>query len=195
MDADVIVVGAGLAGLAAAAEVADAGRRVLLLDQEGEQSLGGQAFWSLGGLFLVDSPEQRRMGVRDSAELAWQDWQGSAAFDREEDHWPRQWARAYVDFAAGEKRAWLSSLGMSWLPTVGWAERGSLRADGHGNTVPRFHVTWGTGTGVVAPFVASVKRAAEAGLVTFHHRHRVDGFTFNGKTISGVRGKLLAPDK
>ena len=105
MDADVIVVGAGLAGLAATAELADAGRKVLLLDQEPEQSLGGQAFWSLGGLFMVGTAEQRRMGVKDTFELAWQDWQGSAAFDRDEDYWPRRWAEAYVHFAAGEKRS------------------------------------------------------------------------------------------
>src|SRR6266516_6253749 len=97
-DADVIVVGAGLAGLVAAAELADAGRRVILVDQEPESGLGGQAHWSFGGLFLVDSPEQRRMGIRDSHALAVQDWMGTAAFDREEDHWPRRWAEAYVAF-------------------------------------------------------------------------------------------------
>jgi predicted oxidoreductase len=105
--ADVIVVGAGLAGLVAAVEVAGAGRRVIVVDQEPEQSLGGQAFWSLGGLFLVNSPEQRRLGIRDSHELALQDWMGSAGFDRDEDRWPRRWAEAYVDWTAGEKRAWL----------------------------------------------------------------------------------------
>ena len=145
-----IVVGAGLAGLAATAELADAGRRVILLDQEPEASLGGQAFWSFGGLFLVDSPEQRRMGIRDSPDLAWQDWLGSAGFDRApadpagEDHWALRWARAYVDFAAGEKRTWLHNMGVRWFPVVGWAERGGYLADGHGNSVPRFHVTWGT---------------------------------------------------
>ncbi|MER6941787.1 FAD-dependent oxidoreductase, partial [Nocardioides sp. NPDC000441] len=143
--ADVIVVGAGLAGLAAAAEVADAGKSVLLVDQEPEQSLGGQAFWSLGGLFLVDSPEQRRMGIHDSPELALQDWMGSAQFDRDEDLWPRRWAEAYLDFAAGEKRSWLRQMGHRIFPVVGWAERGDGRADGHGNSVPRFHITWGTG--------------------------------------------------
>ena len=199
MNADVIVVGAGLAGLAATHELTAAGKRVALVDQESAANLGGQAFWSFGGLFLVDTPEQRRLGVRDSFDLAWQDWQGSAQFDRllsssGEDMWAVKWARAYVEFAAGEKRAWLASLGMSWLPTVGWAERGSLRADSHGNSVPRFHVTWGTGTGVVAPFVASVKRAAEAGLVTFHHRHRVDELVVAAGAISGVRGKVLATD-
>lgn len=195
MNADAIVVGAGLAGLAAAHELTRAGKMVALVDQENAANLGGQAFWSFGGLFLVNTPEQRRLGVKDSVELAWNDWQGSAAFDRldDEDSWAVRWARAYVEFAAGEKRAWLSSLGLSWLPTVGWAERGSLRADGHGNSVPRFHVTWGTGTGVVAPFVQSILRAAEDGLVTFHYRHRVDELIFDGGTVTGVRGKLLAP--
>ncbi|MCB1420767.1 MAG: FAD-binding protein, partial [Notoacmeibacter sp.] len=119
MDADVIIVGAGLAGLVAANELADRGKRVILLDQEGRQNLGGQAFWSLGGLFMVDTPEQRRMKIRDSLALATQDWMGSAGFDRAEDHWPRQWANAYLDFAAGGMRAWLHDLGMRWFPVVG----------------------------------------------------------------------------
>ncbi len=193
MDADVIVVGAGLAGLAATAELADAGRRVLLLDQEPEQSLGGQAFWSFGGLFLVDSPEQRRMGVRDSVDLAWQDWLGSAAFDRAEDHWPRQWAQAYVDFAAGEKRAWLRAMGHRLFPVVGWAERGGGPADGHGNSVPRFHLTWGTGPGLVEPFERRVRAAAGRGLVRFGFRHRVDGLVQTGGVVTGVRGRTLVP--
>src|SRR5438045_8143483 len=150
-DADVIVVGGGLAGLVAATEIADAGKRVILLDQEGEQSLGGQAFWSFGGLFLVNSPEQRRLGIKDSYDLALQDWMGTAGFDREEDLWPRKWAEAYVDFAAGEKRAWLRSQGLRFFPIVGWAERGGYGAIGHGNSVPRLHITWGPGAGVVAP--------------------------------------------
>src|ERR1700676_783046 len=144
-DADVIVVGAGLAGLVAATEIADAGKRVIVVDQEGEQSLGGQAFWSFGGLFLVDSPEQRRLGIKDSFDLALQDWMGSAGFDRDEDLWPRRWAEAYVAFAAGEKRGWLRAMGHRIFPVVGWAERGGYDAMGHGNSVPRFHVTWGTG--------------------------------------------------
>ncbi|WP_047868810.1 FAD-binding dehydrogenase [Nocardiopsis sp. RV163] len=191
--ADVIVVGAGLAGLTAAAELADAGRHVLLLDQEPEQSLGGQAFWSFGGLFLVDSPEQRRMGVRDSAELAMQDWSGTAGFDRPEDAWPRRWAEAYVDFAAGEKRSWLHRQGIRFFPIVGWAERGGYLADGHGNSVPRFHITWGTGPGVVAPFERRVRAAAERGLVSLRFRHRVDELVVAGGTVTGVRGAVLAP--
>src|SRR6478672_7822500 len=194
MDADVIVVGHGLAGLAAAAEVADAGRSVILVDQEGEHSLGGQAFWSLGGLFLVDSPEQRRMGVKDSLDLALSDWMGSAQFDRVEDLWPQRWAEAYVAFAAGEKRAWLRGMGLRIFPVVGWAERGDGRADGHGNSVPRFHLTWGTGPGVVEPFERRVREHAEAGRLRFAFRHRVDELLVEGGAVTGVRGAVLAPD-
>ncbi len=193
VDADVIVVGAGLAGLTAAAEVADAGRTVLLVDQEGEQNLGGQAFWSLGGLFLVNSPEQRRMGVRDSLELARQDWFGSAQFDREEDRWPRAWADAYLDFAAGEKRAWLRQMGHRLFPVVGWAERGDGRATGHGNSVPRFHITWGTGPGVVEPFERRVRAHADAGRVRFAFRHRVDELMVEAGAVVGIRGAVLEP--
>ncbi|QCI63498.1 FAD-binding dehydrogenase [Phreatobacter stygius] len=193
MDADVIVVGGGLAGLVATAELAAAGRKVILLDQEGEQNLGGQAFWSFGGLFFVDSPEQRRMGIKDTFDLAWQDWQGSAGFDRPEDDWARQWAEAYVHFAHGEKRAWLHQQGMRWFPLVGWAERGGGLATGHGNSVPRFHVTWGTGPGVIAPFVAKLREAAAKGLVQLKFRHRVNGFTRSGGAIDGVEGEILEP--
>jgi len=193
VDADAIVVGAGLAGLAAAAELADAGRRVVILDQEGESSLGGQAFWSFGGLFFVDSPEQRRLRIRDSRELALQDWLGSAGFDRAEDHWPRRWAEAYVDFAAGEKRAWLRAQGLKIFPIVGWAERGGYLATGHGNSVPRFHVTWGTGPGVLEPFIRRVREAQSRGLVTFRFRHRVTGLSTTGGAIDGVDGEVLEP--
>ncbi|MFD9794564.1 FAD-binding dehydrogenase [Streptomyces sp. NPDC059070] len=193
-DADVIVVGAGLAGLVATYELVRAGRKVLVVDQENEANLGGQAFWSLGGLFFVDSPEQRRMGVRDSYDLALSDWLGSAAFDRErEDHWPRQWAKAYVNFAAGEKRGYLYGLGLRVTPTVGWAERGAGTAGGHGNSVPRFHLTWGTGPEVVRVFREPVLAAAARGLVTFRYRHRVDGLVVENGAAVGVRGSVLVP--
>jgi predicted oxidoreductase len=193
VDADVIVVGAGLAGLVAAAEAAEAGRRVLLLDQEPEQSIGGQAWWSFGGLFFVDSPEQRRFRVRDSVDLAWQDWLGTAGFDRPEDEWPRRWARSYVEWAAGEKRAWLAAMGHSVIPIVGWAERGGHHATGPGNSVPRFHITWGTGPGVVEPFERRVRAAAEAGRVRLKFRHRVDAITVTNGAVDGVSGAVLEP--
>src|SRR5437588_2408071 len=192
-EADVIVVGGGLAGLVAAAELADAGRRVILLDQEPEASLGGQAFWSFGGLFLVNSPEQRRVGVRDSPELALQDWLGSAGFDRPEDAWPRRWAEAYVEFAAGEKRQWLYDQGVRFVPTPGWAERGGYLATEHGNSVPRFHITRGTGPGLIEPFARPVREGVTRGMVTFKFRHRVDRLTTNGGSLHGVAGAVLEP--
>src|ERR1700736_1259273 len=199
MDADVIVIGAGLAGLVATAELARAGRRVLLLDQEPESKLGGQAFWSFGGLFLVGTTEQRRMGIRASRELAWQDWMGSAFFDRGaddpagEDYWAYRWAQAYVDFAAGDKRRWLHGMGVRLFPVVAWAERGGYLADGHGNSVPRFHVTWGTGPAVLAPFERRVREAS--GLVGLRFRHRVDELTRTGGGVDGVRGAILEPSR
>ncbi len=193
-DADVIIVGAGLAGLVAATELIDAGRRVILLDQEPEASFGGQAFWSFGGLFLVNTPEQRRLGIRDSHDLALQDWLGSAAFDREEDLWPRRWAEAYVDFASGEKYAWLHTLGIHLFPLVQWAERGGYLATEHGNSVPRFHVTWGTGPGVIEPFVRRVRAGVQHGLVALHFRHRVTDLTMSNGVVDGVHGEILEPD-
>ena len=194
MDFDVVVVGAGLAGLVAATEATDRGLKVCILDQEGPQSLGGQAFWSLGGLFMVNTPEQRRMGIRDSRPLATQDWMGSAGFDRPEDFWPRRWAEAYLDFASGEKRAWLHALGMRWFPVVGWAERGGGLATGHGNSVPRFHLTWGTGPGVLAPFIARARTAEAAGRLEFRFRARVDGILVEAGAARGVHGVTLQAD-
>ncbi|MGN6760810.1 MAG: FAD-binding dehydrogenase [Leifsonia sp.] len=193
-ETDAIVVGAGLSGLVAASELLDAGRRVLIVEQEPSASFGGQAWWSFGGLFLIDSPEQRRMGVHDSLALAHDDWFGSAAFDRPEDHWPRRWAEAYLQFAAGEKRAWLHEKGVRFFPVVGWAERGSGMAGGHGNSVPRFHVTWGTGPGVVEPFARRVHSAALNGRAAIRNRHRVDELIVEGGRVTGVRGAVLAPD-
>ncbi|MEV7174515.1 FAD-binding dehydrogenase [Streptomyces sp. NPDC093224] len=192
-DADVIVIGAGLAGLVATAELVDAGRRVILLDQEPEQSIGGQAHWSFGGLFLVDSPEQRRMRIKDSHALALQDWHGTAGFDREEDAWPRRWAEAYVDFAAGEKRSWLHARGVRFFPVVGWAERGGYDANGHGNSVPRFHITWGTGPGLVEPFERRVREGVARGLVRLCFRHRVTGLGATAGAVDTVTGEVLEP--
>ncbi|AWN17879.1 FAD-binding dehydrogenase [Salinisphaera sp. LB1] len=190
---DALVIGAGLAGLVAAVELADAGRSVRILEQEGANSIGGQAHWSLGGLFLVDTPEQRRMGITDSAELAWQDWLGSAGFDRPEDYWPRRTAEAFLEFAAGGMREWLYGLGMRWFPVVGWAERGGGTAQGHGNSVPRFHITWGTGPGVLAPFLRRLQVHRQAGRITLDCRHRVDRLLTTGGRVNGASGAVLAP--
>lgn len=186
MDADVIVVGAGLAGLVAAAEAADSGKRVIVLEQEPEASLGGQAFWSFGGLFFVGSPEQRRLGIKDSHDVALRDWLAYAGFDRDDDAWPRRWAEAYVDFAAGEMRPWLHAQGMRWFPLVQWAER-------RGSSVPRFHIAWGTGPGVIEPFVRRVRAHAASGLVQLRFRHRVTDLLVTNGVAEGVGGDVLAP--
>ncbi|MDI7743018.1 FAD-binding dehydrogenase [Lysinibacillus fusiformis] len=193
MKYDVVIVGAGLAGLTAACELIDANKKILLVDQEPANSIGGQAFWSFGGLFLVDSPEQRRLGIKDSKELAWQDWLGTAGFDRleEEDKWGYQWAKAYVDFAAGEKYEWLRSLGIKFFPVVGWAERGGSLAGGHGNSVPRFHIVWGTGPGIVEPFAKKVEQAVREGKMDYKPRHKVDELLTTNGAVVGIKGKIL----
>lgn len=195
MKYDVIIVGAGIAGLTAACELIDANKRILLVDQENEKSIGGQAFWSFGGLFLVDSTEQRRLGIKDSFELAWQDWQGTAGFDRleDEDLWGYEWAKAYVEFAANEKYSWLKSKGIKFFPVVGWAERGGSLAGGHGNSVPRFHIVWGTGPGIVEPFAKKVLQAAKEGKIDYKTRHQVSELIVENKAVVGVRGNVLEP--
>lgn len=191
---DAIIVGTGLAGLTAAMEITNAGKKVLLLDQETEQNIGGQAFWSFGGLFLINSPQQRRMGIKDSYELALQDWKGTAGFDRKEDYWPRKWAEAYLKFAAYEKYSYISKLGIKLMFMVGWAERGDGSATGHGNSVPRFHVSWGTGTGVIKPFVDKAYEARKKGLLQMKFRHRVTDLILENGTIKGLKGDILEND-
>jgi len=193
-DADVIIVGGGLAGLVAADELGDRGKKVIIVDQEPENFLGGQAFWSLGGLLMIDTPEQRRMKIKDSAELAYNDWMGSAQFDREEDHWPKKWAENYIEFAAGDMRAWLHDMGMRWFPVVGWAERGGSYANGHGNSVPRFHITWGTGPGVMEQFERRVREHVKTGLIQMKFRHQVSNIIMTSGAAAGVSGEILAQD-
>lgn len=194
----VLIVGGGLAGLVAAFELSRNNVPVVIIDQENAGNLGGQAFWSLGGIFCVDSTEQRRLGIRDSRDLALRDWLHSAAFDREkEDYWPRKWAEAFVDFATDEMETYLKARGMGFLPSVGWAERGAGRADGHGNSVPRFHITWGVGPEVVRVFAEPVQAKAREGLVQFKFRHMVDQLVVDEATgrAVGVKGRVLEPDE
>lgn len=200
----VIIVGAGLAGLVAAFELSRNNVPVVLVDQENEGNLGGQAYWSLGGIFCVDSTEQRRLGIKDSRELALQDWMHSARFDRDkDDYWPRRWAEAFVHFATDDMEPYLKARGLGFLFNVGWAERGDGRADGHGNSVPRFHIAWGVGPEIVRVFAEPVRAKAAAngdgvgdgGLVDFRFRHVVDELLLDahGRAV-GVKGRVLEPD-
>jgi predicted oxidoreductase len=132
-------------------------------------------------------------------DLAWQDYAGSAAWDRlqgprPEDEWGVRWGRAFVEFAAGEAASWLEHLGIRLAPLVGWAERGDGTAGGHGNSVPRFHIAWGSGTGVSEPFADRARAGAREGLVSFYSRHRVDDLVVEGGRVVGVAGTRLAPD-
>lgn len=197
-DTDVVVIGAGLSGLVAATELLARGRRVTLLESEPAASLGGQAWWSFGGLLLVDSPEQRRLGIKDSPELAFADWLAAADFapgaERGEgpDRHGYAWARAYVDMAAGDLRPWLREKGVRWFPLVQWAERGGHATHGRGNTVPRFHITWGTGPGLLEPFVRAARDARAAGRLEVRFRRRVTEIVVTNGTVSGVRADVLA---
>ncbi|KAE8365342.1 FAD binding domain-containing protein [Aspergillus caelatus] len=168
----VIIVGGGLAGLVAAFELSKRKVHTIIIDQENEASLGGQAFWSLGGLFCVNSADQRRLGIQDSRKLAMEDWFNSARFDRECDLWPRKWAEAFVNFATDHMERYVKSLG-----------------------VPRFHVSWGTGPAIVEAFEKPVRAAAKKGLVEFMFRHQVDSLIVDETTgaVIGVRGQVLEP--
>ncbi|KAJ6151312.1 FAD binding domain-containing protein [Penicillium chermesinum] len=195
-ESPVIIIGGGLAGLVAAYELSKREVRTIIVDQENEASLGGQAFWSLGGLFCVNSAEQRRAGIKDSRELALQDWFGTARFDRECDYWPRKWAEAFVDFATEHLEDYVKALGLEFL-SVGWAERGDGNAAGHGNSVPRFHLTWGTGPAVTQLFEKPVREAEKKKLIEFKFRHQVDSLLVdeNSGAAIGIRGKILEPSE
>jgi predicted oxidoreductase len=192
-----IIIGGGLAGLVAAHELTKTGQKCIILEQENSKNLGGQAFWSLGGIFLVDTRQQYWMGIQDSIELARRDWMNSAQFDRleDEDLWAERWANSYVEFAHKGMLDYLNGLGWRCLPTVGWAERGGSSSEAHGNSVPRFHITWGTGPGVVELFEKPVREAEKRGLVEFRFRHRVDEIVkdADGRAV-GVRGTVLKAD-
>ncbi|MDT0755514.1 FAD-binding dehydrogenase [Mammaliicoccus sciuri] len=195
MQKNIYIIGSGLSGLVAATELLKKGYTITMLDQEPRQAIGGQAYWSFGGLFLVNSKIQRRLGVKDSYELALNDWFGTAQFDRLEtkDFWSKKWAEAYVHFATYEKEAYLKSMGIKLTPMLGWAERGGSLANGHGNSVPRFHITWGTGPGLINPFVDYVLKKEKEGKFRFLTRHQVTNIDIHNNQIKGISGNILEP--
>lgn len=197
MKKEVTIIGAGLSGLVAATELLKNGHHVTMIDQEPKTAIGGQAFWSFGGLFLVNSKVQRRLGVKDSYELAQRDWLNTAQFDRldTEDYWAKQWAEAYIKFAAFEKEAYLESMGIKLTPILGWAERGGFSASGHGNSVPRFHITWGTGPGLIEPFVNYVLAEEQKGNFRFLERHQVTQLNITDNKITSIKGNILKPSE
>jgi len=185
-ESDVLIVGGGLAGLVAALELLDAGRRVMVLDRASASELGGLAKESFGGILFVDTPEQRRAKVKDSPEIALRDWLSFGEFGRDpqREHWPRRWAEAYVNESA-DTYAWLRARGLSFLPMPLWVERG---LDGNGNSVPRWHVTWGTGHALAGTVAKRLLGHSRRAALTLHCEHRVESLIEEGGRIAGCRG-------
>jgi predicted oxidoreductase len=188
--ADVLVVGAGIAGLSATLELLDAGRRVLLLDRDRPEAIGGLARESFGGMFLVDTPEQRRAGIRDSEALALADWLSFAEFGPEE-HWPRVWAEHYVSRCTAEVGGWLRAAGLRYFPVPNWVERGLYLP---GNSVPRFHIVWGTGEALVQHLLDRIERHPRRQALTLRFGQRVERLLQQGGAVVGVAGHAEASE-
>lgn len=186
-EADVVVIGAGIAGLVTALELADAGKRVVVLDRASKDQVGGLAMRSFGGIFFVDSPEQRKNGIRDSVDLAFEDWVRYGELDPA-DVWPYRWAEAYVHRCTEEVRSWMISKGADFFPLgVNWTERGYYVP---GNSVPRFHITWGTGQGVVKPLMPHLEGHEKSGRLEFHFDHDVNGVDQHAGQVVGCHGTV-----
>ena len=179
--ADVVVIGAGIAGLVATLELLDRGRDVLLLDRCRAEEVGGLAREAFGGMFMVDTPEQRRSGIEDSPELALDDWMRMAGFE-EGDEWPRRWAEQYVKRARDEVGGWLKQHGVTFFPVVNWAERG---VHGDGNSVPRFHLTWGCGKALVDEIWGSIQAHARRTALEVRFGALVTGLVEDAGRVAG----------
>ncbi len=182
--ADVIVVGAGIAGIVAAIELLHQQKRVLIIDRDEEKEIGGLAKWSFGGMFFADSPIQRKRGIKDSPEQALKDWHAFAEFG-EEDHWPKKWAEQFVHFSTPYIHDWLKSYGIAFFPVVHWVERGLYRP---GNSVPRFHMVWGTGYELSKVLSGYLLDHPEKSGLTIKYRHRVTELEIDNGRITGVDG-------
>jgi predicted oxidoreductase len=184
---DVVIVGGGLAGIVAALELLSAGKRVTLLDRDHEENFGGLAKESFGGIFFVGTPEQRRSKIHDSPELALRDWLSFGDFgrDAQAEHWPRRWAEAYVNESVPEIYHWLKARRIGFLPLPLWVERG---LHGGGNSVPRWHVTWGTGYVLATQLIRALEAHPLRAALTLAFDHRVESLTTHAGRISGCRG-------
>jgi uncharacterized protein len=183
---DVLVVGAGIAGLVVTLELLerlDPGKRILLVDRCQPHEVGGLAREAFGGMFMVDTQEQRRSGVQDSVELALEDWLRVAEFE-ERDLWPRRWAQEYVSRARDEVGGWLKRYGVRFFPVVNWAERGVY---GDGNSVPRFHLTWGTGKALVDSVWSAIQAHATGSRLEVRFQTRVTELIGDGQAVTGCR--------
>lgn len=181
---DTLVIGAGLAGICTALELLNNGRSVLLLDACEQQRLGGQAKEAFGGMLLNNTPEQRRNGIADSSELFWQDWQQAAQF-QPNSLWAQRWAQAYCEHNRSEIYDWLQGYGIGFFPVVQWPERGNY-ADG--NSLPRYHIAWGCGQGVVRSLLQALHNHANAKLLRCLFVHKVSALDYRDNRVVGCHG-------
>lgn len=179
-----VVVGAGIAGIVCALELLEQGRQVLMLDRDKPEKLGGLARESFGGMFAVDTPEQRRAGIRDTPEQALADWQAFAQFD-EAAVWPQRWARAYVGHCTPEMYWWLRGKGIKYFPVPNWVERGLFTP---GNSFPRFHIVWGTGEVLTTTLIAKLQPHLQSGRLEIRFGQRVEGLLSHAGQVNGCHG-------
>ena len=186
---DVVIIGGGITGIVAALELLSAGRKVLLLDRDVEVNFGGLAKESFGGVFVVDSVEQRRAGCRDSPELAYRDLVTFGELDRPDPdlEWPKKWARAYVDHCNPDVYEWLKERGASFVPLPHWIERGQFTP---GNSLPRFHIVWGAGYGLINHLLMALERHPQRRNLTIQFDHRVDELLISNGRVIGCRGLI-----
>lgn len=183
---DVVIVGGGLAGIAASIELLDRGLNVLMLDRDVEEELGGLARWSFGGICMIGTPEQRRMGIKDHPDLALRDWHSFAQFEVEA-YWPKKWAEYYTQNTIEQIYEWLKSKNVSFLSMVNWPERGLFVP---GNSVPRWHITWGTGHGLIESLINHLRNHPNRKKLKIKFGHRVAGIELTDGRIGGCRGVL-----
>ncbi|KAA3652005.1 MAG: FAD-dependent oxidoreductase [Proteobacteria bacterium] len=182
ISSDVLVIGGGLAGIVTALESLRAGKSVTLVDRDTPERFGGLARWAFGGMMLVDTPLQKKMNITDSSEIAFKDWRSFGEFSAE-DQLPLQWARHYVENCRSEVYDWLMNEGIKFLPTVNWVERGRF---GDGNSVPRYHVIWGTSRELVRTLIAALQRESGRDQLTLLHQHRVTELAQQAGQVSGA---------
>ena len=182
--ADVVIAGGGLAGLTTALESLDHGLSVLILDRDSNELLGGLAKRSFGGVMFVDTPHQRKLGIQDTPDQAWSDWQSFADFS-DDDDWPQRWARTYVERSRDLIFDWLTARGVEFLPVVNWAERGLFRP---GNSVPRWHIAWGTGFAIIEAVVAALEGHPHRDRLEIRHGHRVEHLLVEAGRVVGCTG-------
>ena len=188
--ADVVIAGGGLAGLVTAYELLDHGKRILLVDKDKPEKLGGLAKESFGGIHLIGTPHQRRMGLKDSPDLAWKDWESYAAFG-DDDHWPKQWARFYCENSLEYIYRFLDSKKVSFLPVVNWPERGIYRP---GNTIPRWHITWGTGFEIIFRVVNALEAHPNRKNLEILFDHEISGIEMTGDRAVAFTGRAMKDD-